>query len=246
MPSRLAAGKWRSRPGDDCFKEQVAVPSAFQAGFSRRPASCCGRRRLRRRLRVRHLLCIGLRPMHTRLLDAPRTRAGSSRLFGTAQSFEGSGRKGRVMDMVTTDTACRGTPRHDEHSANSRVRHDEEHVSGNPLPRCAWLSPCSSEEHGDVDDVTGVTSSTHVTESYGSTSEQSGNLPLRRAKAGFRGMAGCSGGREGGTVTVVYPGGMVPGYPGYHGTPPLPTLVAIYWGARYLLFGRTGSFLWAL
>ena len=64
-------------------------------------------------------------------------------LFGTAQRFDSSGQKGRVIKPSTTEGRCRTSVRHLEHSADSGVRHRMRSTSGNPLPRRAGVSLCS-------------------------------------------------------------------------------------------------------
>ena len=62
------------------------------------------------------------------------------------------------------------------------------------------------------------------TESYRSTSGAFLNLPLRRGWEGTAVSGGGSGYGPGGAFgTRCTQGGMVPGVPGYHGTPPIPT-----------------------
>ena len=175
----------------------------------------------------------------TRAPSGTRSRLAGS--FGTAQRIGSSGHLWPRSQNPSTDTVCRGAPRHDEHSANSGVRHRAEHSSGSLLPRCAvFHEPCCGnntvtsrmflEEHPR-----------HAAVSYRSTRypfrEGASKAPVRRHWRHWRRVAG-------GTVDVVYPGVW---YHGTHGTmvhhPPSPRWQ--YTTPSYLPFRLPGSFRWA-
>ena len=118
--------------------------------------------------------------------------------------------------------ACRGLPRHAEHTAVSGCVTTKEHSSGSSLPRWAVFVTVLCQQHGDVEDVTWVTSSTACTVSYRSTKHA---FCERVLTACFCRPRRCYRvpwpGSPGGTVLGV------PGEAWYHGTP--GTMVHLLW-----------------